>query len=146
MGSDPFDPGTKMSEEGEPTAGLATVPIWLIVLLGVLVYWGQLHLDKFGGGFDPRVYGTFASLKEVQNANPDVGMDMVAKGREIYSTSCSPCHQFSGQGLPGQFPPLSGSEWVAASPGRIIRIVLDGLQGPIEVKGQQFNNVMVPWR
>ena len=147
MRSNPIDPNAEMSEEREPIAGFATVPIWLIVLLGVLGYWGQLHLDKFGGEFDPRVYGPFASLKEVQKANPDVGVDMVAKGREIYSTSCAPCHQFSGQGLPGQFPPLSGSEWVVGDhPGRIIRIVLDGLQGPIEVKGQQFNNVMVPWR
>ena len=147
MSPEPADTHTKMSEEREPTAGFATVPVWLIVLLGLLGYWGQLHLDQFGGEFDARVYGTYASFKEVQNANPDVGVDMVAKGREVYSASCVACHQYSGQGLPGQFPPLGGSEWAVAShPGRIIRIVLDGLQGPIEVKGQQFNNVMVPWR
>lgn len=30
-------------------------------------------------------------------------------------------------------------------PGRIIRIVLDGLNGPIQVNGETFNNAMVPW-
>jgi mono/diheme cytochrome c family protein len=49
-------------------------------------------------------------------------------------------------GAPGQFPPLAGSEWVNESePGRVIRAVLNGLQGPISVHGQNFNNVMVPW-
>ena len=81
MSRNPIDPNSKMFEEREPAAGLATVPIWLIVLLGVLVYWGQLHLDKFGGEFDPRVYGTYTSLKEVQKANPDVGVDMVPRQR-----------------------------------------------------------------
>ncbi|HXG46731.1 MAG TPA: hypothetical protein VNO52_03840, partial [Methylomirabilota bacterium] len=39
------------------------------------------------------------------------------------------------------------SEWVLApKPDRLIRIVLNGLSGPIEVKGAQFNNVMLPWR
>ena len=84
MRSNPIDPNAEMSEEREPIAGFATVPIWLIVLLGVLGYWGQLHLDKFGGEFDARVYGPFASFKDLQKANPDVGVDMVAKGREIY--------------------------------------------------------------
>jgi mono/diheme cytochrome c family protein len=50
-------------------------------------------------------------------------------------------------GTPGMFPPLAGSEWVTAEGHeRIIRIVLNGLSGPIEVAGAQFNNVMVPWR
>ena len=53
----------------------------------------------------------------------------------------------NGQGSPGLNPPLAGSEWVLAEgPNRIIRIVLHGLQGPIEVKGQSFNAAMLAWR
>jgi hypothetical protein len=99
-----MDPNAEISEEREPTAGFATVPIWLIVLLGVLVYWGQLHLDKFGGGFDPRVYGQFASLKDVQKANPDVGGGHGYQRQRGVLGVLAACHQFSGQGLPGQFP------------------------------------------
>jgi mono/diheme cytochrome c family protein len=46
--------------------------------------------------------------------------------------------------VPGAFPPLAGSEWVAGSEERLIRIVLHGLQGPIKVKGNDYNNVMAP--
>jgi len=53
----------------------------------------------------------------------------------------------TGQGLPGQFPPLAESEWVAEpEPGRVIRLILDGIQGPITVKGQSYNGAMPPWR
>lgn len=72
---------------------------------------------------------------------------MVALGKRTYGTMCAPCHQDTGLGLPGQFPPLAGSDWVS-TPGhtRLIHIVLDGLSGPIEVNGQPYNNAMPPWR
>jgi mono/diheme cytochrome c family protein len=47
-------------------------------------------------------------------------------------------------GVPGAFPPLAGSEWVAGSEERIIRIVLLGLNGPITVAGKDFNSAMAP--
>ena len=51
-----------------------------------------------------------------------------------------------GLGTPGQFPPLAGAEWVLENdPGRLVRIVLHGMQGPVTVKGENYNNVMVPW-
>ncbi len=66
-------------------------------------------------------------------------------GEAVYLRVCLVCHQFSGLGLPGAFPPLAGSSNVTeADPGKIIRVVLHGLQGPIEVKGTTFNSVMPP--
>jgi mono/diheme cytochrome c family protein len=58
---------------------------------------------------------------------------------------CSACHQQNGQGVPGAFPPLAGSEWVTGDPKIPIAIVLHGMQGPITVKGQEYNGVMMPW-
>jgi len=58
---------------------------------------------------------------------------------------CAACHQQNGEGLPGAFPPLAGSEWVTGDPKITIAIVLRGLQGPITVKGQSYNGAMVPW-
>src|SRR6185369_2600937 len=56
----------------------------------------------------------------------------------------------NGQGTPGQFPPLAGSDWVLEpEPGRIIRAVLHGMQGsPIKINGQDFSfgTSMVPWK
>ena len=60
------------------------------------------------------------------------------KGKAIYSTICVACHQPNGQGMAGLAPPLSGSEWVAGPSDRLIRIVTQGLTGPIEVSGTKW--------
>lgn len=59
-------------------------------------------------------------------------------GRMMYEATCLACHQQHGLGQPGLAPPLVGSEWVAGSERRLIRIVLHGLRGPIKVKGESF--------
>jgi mono/diheme cytochrome c family protein len=66
-----------------------------------------------------------------------------AAGEAIYAANCVACHQPNGQGMPGAFPPLAGSEWVTGSVDRPIAIVLHGLQGPITVAGTEYNGVMV---
>ncbi len=64
-------------------------------------------------------------------------------GKQSYAL-CSACHQPTGAGLPGAFPPLAESEWVNGPVENLIRIQLRGLNGPIEVKGQAFAGVMPP--
>ncbi len=67
-------------------------------------------------------------------------------GETEYTNTCSTCHQPTGEGMPGAFPPLAGSDIVnMQSPDRMIAIILKGLQGPVTVKGQEFNSVMSPW-
>ncbi len=124
----------------------SAVPVWLIVLLALVGYWALLQLNDHGGGFQPHVYGPYASVGQQIDAWPVIGVDL-NKGRKIFETYCQVCHQPTGLGMPGQFPPLAGSDWVAAqTPNRIIRIALNGATGPFTVKGQQFNNTMVPWK
>ncbi|MGB6221498.1 MAG: c-type cytochrome [Haloferula sp.] len=66
-------------------------------------------------------------------------------GGQLYATYCSACHATDGKGATGGlFPPLAGSEWVAGPPDRAIKIVLHGLQGPIDVAGKPYNLVMPP--
>ncbi len=68
-----------------------------------------------------------------------------ADGATLYA-QCAGCHQVNGQGLPGSFPPLAGhmAEILSKQGGReyLIRVLLWGLQGQIEVKGVKYNNVM----
>jgi len=124
----------------------ATVPVWLIVLMGMLLYVGGLYFDDHGGWFNPQVYGPYRSYAELEPYQPKGEGGLAAQGRAVYGKTCIACHQATGLGAPGQFPPLAGSDWVnEAEPGRMIRAVLNGLQGPITVHGQNFNNVMVPW-
>ena len=63
-------------------------------------------------------------------------------GRDAYMKACIECHQANGQGVPDTFPPLAGSEWVSGDRTRVLRIMLGGLAGPIEVNGMKFNGVM----
>ena len=59
-------------------------------------------------------------------------------GKAMYEMTCLACHQQHGLGQEGLAPPLVGSEWIASSPERLVRIVLNGLHGPIHVKKQLF--------
>ena len=66
-------------------------------------------------------------------------------GAKIYSATCTACHQTTGRGLPNQFPPLAGSDWVTGSEDRLIRIILHGVIGEIEVEGEMFTGAMPTW-
>ncbi len=70
------------------------------------------------------------------------GPDLKAKGAQVYATNCASCHQATGQGLAGVFPPLVGSEYTNKDPKRHIKIVLKGLQGSIQVAGKTYNGIM----
>jgi len=56
---------------------------------------------------------------------------------------CFTCHQPTGLGLAGQFPPLAASDWVLGDKERLIKISMFGLMGEIKVNGISYNNVMV---
>lgn len=68
-----------------------------------------------------------------------------ADGAKIYAATCLACHQATGLGLPNQFPPLVGSDWVLGSDERLVRIILHGVTGEIEVEGETFNGAMPTW-
>jgi putative heme-binding domain-containing protein len=75
-------------------------------------------------------------------ADPQV----MALGREVYSreSHCATCHQPHGQGLPNLYPPLDGSLWATGSEDRLIRMVLDGMHGTINVKGKRYSSPPLP--
>jgi mono/diheme cytochrome c family protein len=70
-------------------------------------------------------------------------------GARVFGQSCGLCHQPTGLGVPGAFPPLAGhvAESFAQPNGRayLVRVVLYGLSGTITVKGQTFASAMPPW-
>ncbi|MGF1467087.1 MAG: c-type cytochrome [Sandaracinaceae bacterium] len=63
-------------------------------------------------------------------------------GEAVYAANCVACHQESGLGLAGVFPPLGGSAWVVQDEKTPVRILLRGIQGPIVVAGDEYNGVM----
>lgn len=67
--------------------------------------------------------------------------ELYMKGEEIFSRdgSCETCHQPDGQGLAASgFPPLAESPWVLGNQERLIKVVLKGLRGPLEVDGETY--------
>ena len=146
MSAEPKNLFTKGIDEAEPTAGRGPAPIFLIVIFALLVYWGMIYLDAHGGGFDPQVYRPYASHEDVQQRQPKTEAgDLIAKGKVVFQT-CAACHQPDGKGSAAlNAPPLAGSDWVQAEgPNRIIRIVLNGLAGPIKVSGADFGAGAMP--
>jgi mono/diheme cytochrome c family protein len=63
-------------------------------------------------------------------------------GREQFAKVCAQCHQADGMGLEGKAPPLRRSPYLNGSPSRVIRIVLHGVRGPVEVEGKVWNMEM----
>lgn len=61
-----------------------------------------------------------------------------AQGQRLYASLCSSCHGIDGRGLVPVAPPLRNSDWVLGSPESLTKILLHGIEGPIEVNGRAY--------
>jgi mono/diheme cytochrome c family protein len=75
-------------------------------------------------------------------AAPDA--ESMKRGQAVYSRTCIACHQPTGMGIPPVFPPLAGSEWVSKDASIAVRNIVNGMQGPVVVKGMTYNSMMPP--
>ncbi len=68
-----------------------------------------------------------------------------AKGKSLFDSTCAACHQASGEGIPGAFPPLKGNAVVAnADPTQHIHTILHGAHG-LTIGGVKYSGVMPPF-
>jgi cytochrome c oxidase subunit II len=84
-------------------------------------------------------------------AEPTTGETTTANiGEQVFNTNCAACHQASGEGIAGAFPPVAGHSAAiyAAEGGReyLINLLLNGLQGEIIIDGNTYNGIMPAWR
>jgi mono/diheme cytochrome c family protein len=119
----------------------------LVFFLGMIICviaGGQTGVMTGGWNFETSNPFNFAVAPDPR---PGAGSDSGAadpfqtamkKGASGYAV-CGGCHQGNGMGIPGQFPPLAGSEWVNGGTERLVRVVQHGLVGAITVKGQGYN-------
>ena len=70
--------------------------------------------------------------------------DQVARGESVYARTCAACHQSNGGGVDGAFPPLDGNARVAGATEPLVKIILHGMAGPIEVPGKLAVNSLMP--
>lgn len=138
-------------EPRDPIEGREPVPWWVWAAAAVALFWGGWYLGRLGGNFglDTHLaYGELEGYVEEEAASRFGGAvaDPIAAGQRVYTSRCQSCHQASGLGVPGTFPPLIGSEWVVGPPEIPVLIVLNGLQGPIRVAGNLYVGAMPSWR
>ena len=125
---------------------------YLAIVISVIL--AVIYMARFSGGFDSNEYLETAGLaSEMANlgggsgadgAGEAAAFDPIKEGKKIYQTNCMACHQVTGLGMVGAFPPLAESAWVAKDPQLLARIVIAGLQGPITVKDTEYNSIMAP--
>lgn len=143
--------GAIMREKAEPRDGYEPVPLWLIALFMGIVFWGGLYIANYSGGYQANVFDAGLVDWTGQAGGGDKGpIDPMVLGKKVYTANCLACHQATGQGVPGQFPPLVGSEWVLTGDwhgdNHLAMILLHGLSGPIQVLGDTYNGAMPPWK
>lgn len=127
----------------EKKDGYPLLPLGILGLMCAAVFFGSIYLAHNSIRFDPLVYSEQANRAK-PGAVKVVALSRAQLGKKVFDTTCIACHQATGLGVPGQYPPLVGSEWALGSEERLIRIVLHGLNGPITVEGKEYNNVMAP--
>jgi len=99
------------------------------------------HLSPVAGQLAAELPASQAAyLKKIATSGPSV----VSPGQAIYEALCLNCHQASGQGLSGVYPPLAKSDWVAGDAPTLIKLTIHGLSGPTKVLGKDYGLVPMP--
>lgn len=112
--------------------------IWRIMYKGDKKNFGKAQLEKM----EQR-----KELSHIRTPDPvtdNLQKDELTGGAKLYNIYCAVCHQKDGQGASGRFPPIANTDWVAGDPKRLMSVVLNGLEGSIDVNGENYNGVMPP--
>ncbi len=137
-------------ELADPAEGYERVPWFLWITVATLVFWAGWYIGRRGGSFDTQTHVEYAQSGLSAGAAGDTvasaPINPVAAGKRIFGTNCAACHQSTGLGIAGAFPPLVGSEWVTGPEQTVVRILLNGLGGALHVKGAVYNGAMPAWK
>ncbi|MEX1212345.1 MAG: c-type cytochrome [Balneolaceae bacterium] len=82
---------------------------------------------------------TASNIKTPHEEDDNLQKGVLEGGELVYQTYCAACHQGDGEGSPPRYPPLTDTDWVSGNKARLLSIIVNGLQGPIEVNGEEFN-------
>jgi mono/diheme cytochrome c family protein len=126
-------------ENPEPYEATYPVPWFIVVLVGCMMAFGIVYIVEANVNIASEL-GDGRSLAELSGEQPASGAKV--DGAALFATACVACHQATGAGLPGVFPPLAGSEWVNGKEATLAAIVLHGISGSINVKGAPYTGAM----
>ena len=137
----PVAPPPQAREQHDPSERVQPIPLLVaaITLFMVLAGVGYILVSE---PFGASALGDRRTLADLRPAASTGAVD----GKQVFSANCVACHQATGKGLPGVFPPLDGSEWAAGDERVLANILLHGIDGEITVAGNTFKGSMPPFR
>lgn len=134
MSNDP-----RARENPDPYERNRPVPRLVLLLVTAIVVWAISYI-LLNQGDDAPALGDQRTMSTLEGK--PAGAGGAADGLQIYTANCVACHQATGAGLPGVFPPLGGSEWVLGSDKLAINILLHGVSGKLTVKDVAYSGQM----
>jgi len=120
-------------ENYEPAELENPLPKWYLAMALGFVVWGAAYF--YMQGVVPADAGDHRTPMALAGSG-------AVDGATVYAGNCVACHQGTGLGIAGAFPPLDGSGWVNAEPDLLVQILLHGVQGEMEVLGDVYTGVM----
>jgi mono/diheme cytochrome c family protein len=132
-------------EKADLPAGNESAPFWVIILGFVAAVAAGTQINASASHFDLESHNASVALIDPRptGGGPEVALDpfqtAMKKGAGTYAL-CQGCHMADGKGQPGNFPPLAASEWITGGTERSIRVVINGLIGPVTAAGMTVNN------
>ncbi|MBY4597255.1 cytochrome c [bacterium BD-1] len=129
-------------ENPEPREARNPVPVAVIALVSAMLGWAAGYLMAAHPNADASLGDQRTALHAAPAVAATDSAPAPADGAALYATHCVACHQASGAGLPGVFPPLSGSEWVLGDEDTLLQILLHGVSGQISVAGTTYQGSM----
>ena len=132
--------GAQDREEEDPSERDRPIPVMVAIITLAVVIFGVVYIllsEPFG---QPELGDrrTVADLRAPAAGAASVAAD----GKQVFTVNCVACHQATGKGLPGVFPPLDGSEWVVGDERIVANILLHGVNGEITVMGNTYKGAM----
>ncbi len=94
-----------------------------------------------GEEFTPYVYEKKYE-RPPQTNMPAAALKVFEMGREVYSRDahCITCHGEDGKGTVANiYPPLNNNKWIRGDDERLIKVIMKGLWGPIDVNGKTYD-------
>jgi mono/diheme cytochrome c family protein len=129
-------------EQGEPFERTQPVPLAVLLVIAGIFLWAIIYIANSDVGGAPAIgdQRTMAALSADASTSNVKGE--VVDGAQVFAEHCVACHQGSGLGIAGAFPPLAGSEWVSSSPNVLVNILLHGIDGNLVVLGKPYAGQM----
>jgi mono/diheme cytochrome c family protein len=129
---------TKLNKEKHPpTQGFLMAPLIFVFVFGCLIFVCSIQLAHSTNGFQIHPPKEMVELSDEEKETLRIERK-IDSGKKLFAVNCASCHQSSGLGLGDQYPPLAGSEWVSVNPELLIKVIVKGLIGEIQVKGKTY--------